>query len=50
MKKVNNEVKLNAYEQQDDITHSNEHWDIYDIEPPWQQMSVCVTWNQTLAT
>ena len=34
--KVNNEVKLNVDEQQDDITHLNEYWDIYDIDPPWK--------------
>ena len=32
--KVNNELKLNVDEQQDDIKHLKEYCDIDDIEPP----------------
>ena len=43
---MNNGFKVNVDEQQDDIKHLKEYWDIDDIEPLWKEMDVCVTCNQ----
>ena len=48
--KGNNDLKVNVNEQQDDIKQLKENCDIDDIEPPWNEMALCVTCNQTFAT
>ena len=55
---MNNELKLNVDEQQDDIKHLKEQYDIdnevQDITAPTNSMKkttpVCVTCNQTFVT
>ena len=48
-KNMNNELKLNIDEQQDETTHFFKYWDIDEIETPWKEMDVCVACNQTIA-
>ena len=48
--KVNNELNLTVDEQQDNIQHLKEYCDINVIEPPWKEMAMCVTCNETFAT
>ena len=48
-KNMNNEFKVNVDEQHDDIKHLKEYSDIYDIEPLWKEMDVCVRCNQIIA-
>ena len=47
--KVNNELKLNVDEQQDDVKHLKEYCDIDDIEPPWKDKAMRGTCNQPFA-
>ena len=48
--KVNNELQVIVDEQQYDIKCLKEYCDIYNIEPPWNKIDVCVTWNETFPT